>query len=97
MTLNQILFILDKKNYSVNYEEFRINFETKGNNTTLDNISEELKNIIKIYEIKIDDNDMDKKELFFVGKCKYNQEEKIIIEIPPQHSMRKLLNKMDNK
>ena len=95
ITLNQILFILDKNNYSVNYSKFRTNFETISNNATLENISDELKYILRLYEIKIENSDMETKELYFVGK--YNKEEKIIIEIPPQHSMKKLLQKIDSK
>ena len=95
MTLNQILFILDLNNYSVSYEEFKNNFWTNGCDTTLESISDELKDLLKLYEIEIDDNDIETKEFYFVGK--YYKKEKIIIEIPPQHSMRKLLNKINDE
>ena len=33
MTLNQMLFVLDIKNYSVDYKKFRNNYHSNGNNT----------------------------------------------------------------
>ena len=93
MTLKQILFILDRNNYSVYHNEFRTNFEIKSNNVDLNTISDELKNIMNLFEIDVDDKEIQSEQLYTVGKYMKGE---IIIEFPPQHSMEKLNKFYDN-
>ena len=94
MTFGQILFILDNKNYTIDYGDFKINFENIQNNYSLGNISEELGKILNLYEIKIDEKFFKEEELYTVGKI---QDEDIIIEFPPHHSIEKLKSKLNNE
>ena len=85
MTLFQILFILDKNNYSVDYGDFKKNFEKIKYNYTLDNISKDLNNILNLYEIEIDEIDFEFNEIYTVGKIQ--DEDNMIIEFDPHHSI----------
>lgn len=85
MTLFQILFILDKNNYSVDYGDFKKNFEKIKFNYTLDNISKDLNNILNLYEIEIDEIDFEFNEIYTVGKIQ--DEDNMIIEFEPHHSI----------
>ena len=91
MTLNQMLFALDIKNYSVDYKKFRNNYHSNGNNTNLENISKELEKILNIYEIEFDEFDLQIGELYFVSQ--YNKDSLLQFKIPPRHSIKKLLEK----
>ena len=63
MTLREILFILDKRNYyeKKDYIEFRKEFE-KCKNLKLDNVSDELKKIMELYEININEENLNENE-----------------------------------
>ena len=83
MTLQQILFILDVKNYSCEHTKFRNNFEKVNHNALLYMSSKELKNILDKLEIKIDYTDLQSKQTFKVG---YHLKGEEIIEFPPHHA-----------
>ena len=95
MTLNQMLFTLEIKNYSVDYKEFKHNFETKSNNTILESISNELKYILNLYEIEFDMFDLQIEESYIVSQ--YNKEAYMYLKFPSRHSLRKLLMKKLNE
>ena len=80
MTIAQILFILDKKNYSTNFIQFRNNF-IKCDSIDVDNISSGLMEIMKLYEIDINELDYDSKSTYKVSKSKGEERE----EFPHQH------------
>ena len=80
MTIAQILFILDKKNYSTNFIQFRNNF-IKCDSIDVDNISSGLMEIMKLYEIDINELDYDSKSKYKVSKSKGEERE----EFPHQH------------
>ena len=73
MNLREILFSLDIKNYN-NYEpdEFRKNFKS-CKNLKLKDISNELKNILQLLNIIINDKDLENSEIYIVQKNKREQ------------------------
>ena len=54
MTMKQILFILDKSNYNeINHDTFRNKFEAINDDNLVIKMSDDVKNIVKLYEIDL--------------------------------------------
>ncbi len=81
MTVGQILFILDKKNYSLDLEQFQIDFK-KCETIENINISDDLKKIMELYEIDQSITENISSETFSVAKTKDGIEQ---IELPYHH------------
>ena len=81
MTVGQILFILDKKNYSLDLEQFQIDFK-KCETIENINISDDLKKIMELYEIEQSITENISSETFSVAKTKDGIEQ---IELPYHH------------
>ena len=81
MTMKQILFILDKNNYNIiNHVDFRKKFEAVNDNSGL-KLSNDLKNILKIYEIDLNEiKSLGSNNSFIVSKSKITNRYKF-----PQH------------
>ena len=71
MTMKEILFILDKKNYNTNYSKFRENFGN-ANKCSL-NISGQLKTILDLYEVKLSKINPKSGIKYQVNKSKYEE------------------------
>ena len=67
MTMKEILFALDKNNYNVNYKIFRKNFDSI--NEQKNEISEELKQILELYEINLEELNLNSIEKFSLNKA----------------------------
>ena len=86
MTMKQILFILDKINYNqINHETFRNNFKAINNNS-VPKISNDLKNILRLYDIDLNEiTSLRSSRYFEVSKSKI----KNIYKFPQQHNTSK--------
>jgi len=89
MNLKQMLFILDINNYSYDYKTFCSNFKAKSDSVNFNDISDELKKFMNLYDIKINNREIKSPNLYNVGKYINNDG---MIEFPPHHSMKKLKN-----
>ena len=61
------MFILDRENYNVDFHEFKKKFEEIKNNWTSQKFSSRLKQILNLFEIIINEEDV-QSQLYTVGK-----------------------------
>ena len=81
MTVGQILFILDKKNYSLDLEQFKIEFNNCENIENM-NISNDLQKIMELYDIDQSITENISSETFSVAKNEKGVEQ---FELPQHH------------
>ena len=81
MTMGQILFILDKKNYSLDLEQFKIEFNNCENIENM-NISNDLQKIMELYDIDQSITENISSETFSVAKNEKGVEQ---FELPNHH------------
>ena len=81
MTMGQILFILDKKNYSLDLEQFKIEFNNCENIENM-NISNDLQKIMELYDIDQSISENISSEIFSVAKNENGVEQ---FELPQHH------------
>ena len=85
MSIKQIFYILDVKNYLYeNSDIFMSGFTNLKDKTLI--FSERLNNILKLFEISIDEVILNSEEVYTINKSRYNEE----IQCPPHHSISRI-------
>ena len=89
MTMKQILFILDKSNYNeINHDAFKNKFEAINDDNLVIKMSDDLKNILKLYEIDLNEILSLGNSIFFeVNKSKITSKYKY--KFPQHHNASK--------